>query len=108
MTAHDRYSSPLAERYASPLIKELWSPAGRIAIDYGDAAELAEHVECAEHLVREPDLRSPRAAIHEIGDERRVSLLIDLRTLRMIVEPLRQRVPRLRCSGTIHLPLDPQ
>ena len=29
MTAHDRYSSPLAERYASRAMLELWSPARR-------------------------------------------------------------------------------
>jgi adenylosuccinate lyase len=29
MTAHDRYSSPLAERYASKAMLELWSPAMR-------------------------------------------------------------------------------
>ena len=29
MTAHDRYSSPLAERYASKAMLELWSPARR-------------------------------------------------------------------------------
>ena len=29
MTAHDRYSSPLAERYASKAMLELWSPAER-------------------------------------------------------------------------------
>ena len=29
MTAHDRYSSPLAERYASRAMLELWSPAAR-------------------------------------------------------------------------------
>lgn len=29
MTAHDRYSSPLAERYASKAMLELWSPATR-------------------------------------------------------------------------------
>jgi len=29
MTAHDRYSSPLAERYASSAMLELWSPAAR-------------------------------------------------------------------------------
>ena len=29
MTAHDRYSSPLAERYASKAMLELWSPRMR-------------------------------------------------------------------------------
>ena len=29
MTAHDRYSSPLAERYASRAMLELWSPQMR-------------------------------------------------------------------------------
>ncbi len=29
MTAHQRYSSPLAERYASTAMLELWSPATR-------------------------------------------------------------------------------
>ena len=29
MTAHDRYSSPLAERYASKAMLELWSPQVR-------------------------------------------------------------------------------
>ena len=29
MTAHDRYSSPLAERYASRAMLELWSPRMR-------------------------------------------------------------------------------
>ena len=29
MTAHDRFSSPLAERYASKAMLELWSPQTR-------------------------------------------------------------------------------
>ena len=29
MSAHDRYSSPLAERYASKAMLELWSPQTR-------------------------------------------------------------------------------
>jgi adenylosuccinate lyase len=32
MTAHDRYSSPLAERYASRAMLELWSPATRYGL----------------------------------------------------------------------------